>query len=355
MWRWFSLFLVLALLSACGPKPTASPAPVTTQVVTEAPTQMATEAPTPGPTETPTEVATVAPIPAALTKVRIGTQPWIGYGPWWIANEKGFFAKYGLEAELIDFVEDKEVNAAFASGQMDAANLATHTALKLYAAGLDLRIVLLEDASYQADAILAPKSITQISDLKGKKVAYEEGTTSDLLLNYALSQNGMSLKDIESVFMPAADAGAALIAGKVDIAVTYEPYISEALAQNPDLHLLYTAAERPGLISDVLAVRANLDPQVVKALLQVWEEALNFYNQNPEEGKAIIARNVGSTPEELKTAFDGVRFYSLEENRAELTSGFLTVMGDVALTAQAIGLLESIPDLQKIVDISAYP
>jgi ABC-type nitrate/sulfonate/bicarbonate transport systems, periplasmic components len=145
MWRWFTLFVVVALLSACGPKPTASPAPAPTQAVTQAPAQVTTEA--------PTQAATEAPTAAALKKVRIGTQPWIGYGPWWIAQEKGIFAKYGLEAELVDFVEDKEVNAAFASGQMDAANLATHTAIKLYAAGLDVRIVLLEDASYQADAI----------------------------------------------------------------------------------------------------------------------------------------------------------------------------------------------------------
>lgn len=338
MRKWFPILLVLVLLVACGPKPTATPSPA--PAVTQAPTQAATEAPTALP---------------ALTKVRIGTQPWIGYGPWWIAQEKGFFAKYGLEAELVDFVEDKEVNAAFASGEMDAANLATHTALKLYAAGLDLRIVLIEDASYQADAILAPKSITSIADLKGKKIAYEEGTTSDLLLNYALQQNGLTLSDVEPVFMPAADAGAALIAGKVDVAVTYEPYISEALAQNSDLHLLYTAAERPGLISDVLAVRADLDPKIVTALLQVWQEALNYYNSNPEDGQAIIARNVGSTPEELKTAFDGVRFYDLAENRAELGSGFLVVIGDVAKIAQTIGLLESIPDVQKIIDTSAYP
>ncbi|MEJ5241234.1 MAG: ABC transporter substrate-binding protein [Anaerolineales bacterium] len=344
MKRWFPALLILVLLVACAPRPTATPSPA--PAVTEAPTQPA------APTQAATEAPTAAP---ALTKVRIGTQPWIGYGPWWIAQEKGFFAKYGLEAELVNFVEDKEVNAAFASGEMDAANLATHTALKLYAAGLDLRIVLVEDASYQADAILAPKSITSIADLKGKKIAYEEGTTSDLLLNYTLQQNGMTLSDIEPVFMPAADAGAALIAGKVDVAVTYEPYISEALAQNPDLHLLYTAAERPGLISDVLAVRANLDPKIVTALLQVWQEALNYYNSNPQEGQAIIARNVGSTPEELKTAFDGVRFYDLAENRAELRSGFLVVIGDVAKVAQSIGLLESIPDIQKIIDTSAYP
>ncbi len=91
----------------------------------------------------------------ALTPVRIGTQPWIGYGPWWIAQDQGMFEKHGLQAELIDFVQDTEVNAAFAAGEMDAANLATHTAIKLFANGVDLRVVLLEDASYEADAIIA--------------------------------------------------------------------------------------------------------------------------------------------------------------------------------------------------------
>lgn len=53
--------------------------------------------------------------------MRIGAQPWIGYGPWWIAQEQGIFAKYGIDAELIDFVTDTEVNAAFASANMGVA------------------------------------------------------------------------------------------------------------------------------------------------------------------------------------------------------------------------------------------
>ncbi len=292
--------------------------------------------------------------PETPTVVRIGTQPWIGYGPWWIAKEKGIFEKHGLEVELVDFVEDKEVNAAFASGEMDAANLATHTALKLYASGLDLRIVLLEDDSYEADAILAPSAITSVADLKGKKVAYEEGTTSDLLLNYALSQNNLTLSDIEPIFMPASDAGAALIAGQVDVAVTYEPYISAALTENQDLRLLYSAAERPGLISDVLAIRANLDTAITEKLLKVWDEALAFYTANPDEAKAIIAKAVGSVPEELVTAFDGIKFYNLTENKTALKGEFLAILQDVGQVSMAIGLLEKIPDLNAVVDTSAY-
>ncbi|MFO3796281.1 MAG: ABC transporter substrate-binding protein, partial [Anaerolineales bacterium] len=209
--------------------------------------------------------------------------------------------------------------------------------------------------SYQADAILAPKSISSMKDLVGKTVAYEEGSTSDLLLNYGLAHHGLSLADIQPVPMPAADAGSALIAGQVQVAVTYEPYISAALAENPDLTLLYTAAERPGLISDVLIVSskfARQNPNAVRALLKVWDEAMAFYKSNPEEAKAIIARAVGSSPEELKTAFDGVRFYDLSENRAELGGEFLSVMQDVAEVSKSLGLIEQIPDLKAIVDTS---
>ncbi len=309
-----------------------------------------------------TACATLPPPPTAqpatqpeLTQVRIGTQPWIGYGPWWIAQEQGLFEKHGLQVELVDFVEDKEVNAALASGEMEAANLATHTAVKLYAAGLDIQIVLLEDASYEADAILAGADIKSIKDLAGRTVAYEEGATSDLLLNYALSQNDMTLSDITPINMPASDAGSALIAGRVDAAVTYEPYISAALAGNTDIHVIYTAAERPGLISDVLAVRTDFlkaQPDAVRALLQVWDEALAFYRSNPSEGQAIIARNVGSSPEELVTAFEGVRFYDLAENREQLRGEFLKTIQDVTEVSIAIGLLDEAPDLNTLIDAS---
>jgi NitT/TauT family transport system substrate-binding protein len=287
--------------------------------------------------------------------IRIGTQPWIGYGPWWIAQEKGLFTKYGLNVELVNFEEDKEVNAAFASGDMEAANLATHTALKLFSAGVDLRLVLLEDESTSADAIMATKDITSIADLKGKSVAYEEGSTSDLLLNYALGQSGMTLADITPVPMPASDAGTALLTGKVTAAVTYEPYISEVAGQSDSIAVLYKAGERPGLISDVLVVNtkwAKENPETVSTLLKIWDEALAYYDSNPADAQAIIAKGVGSKPEDLTTAFNGVKFFTAAENKEALSGSFLTTIQDVASVSKTIGLFDTSPDLSKLIDAS---
>ena len=104
-------------------------------------------------------------------------------------------------------------------------------------------------------------------------MAYEAGSTSDLLVNYALKENNMSIKDVKPVQMAASDAGLALIAGRVDVAVTYEPYISSALSQGNGFHVLYTAAQRPGLISDIAVAEKKFiqdNPDAIKALILAW-------------------------------------------------------------------------------------
>ena len=167
----------------------------------------------------------------------------------------------------------------------------------------------------------------------------------------------MTLEDIEPIPMPAADAGSAIIAKQVDAAVTYEPYITEALKKDADLTLLYTAAERPGLISDVLALRADFiekNPEVVQSLFKIWDEAVQYYNTNTEDAQAIIAENVGSDPADLVTAFEGVQFFTYEENKAMMQGDYQMTLEDVAEVSINIGLFNETPDLVKLVDTSLW-
>jgi NitT/TauT family transport system substrate-binding protein len=286
---------------------------------------------------------------------KLGVEPWLGYGQWQIAQAKGLFKQQGLtDVQIVNFTEDKDIDAALASGQLDAASIATHTAMGMVAAGLPIKIVLVLDVSMKADAILVGKDVASIKDLKGKQVAYEEGTTSDILLKYALGQNGMTAADIKPVPMPAADAGSALLAGRVPVAVTYEPYLTTALNQNKDVKLLVTAGEDPGLISDVLVVRDDVikkRPGQVLAVVKAWEAALQDYKKDTPGGRAIISKAVGSTVDELNTAFDGVRYYSLADNKAELTSQFTTkTFADVEAAAKKANLLQADVTPQQMID-----
>jgi NitT/TauT family transport system substrate-binding protein len=302
-------------------------------------------------------VAPAQDIPAAPESgpVKMGIEPWLGYGQWHIAAKKDYFKQVGLESvEIINFNTDADINAALAAGQLQCGNIATHTAMNFIAAGLPLKIVALLDVSKTADAMVSDGSVTDIKGLKGKQVAYEEGTTSDILLNYALSQNGMTIADIQKVPMPASDAGSALIAGKVPVAVTYEPYLTLAMQQNPKVKMIYSAGENPGLISDVFVVREEFlkeKPGQIVALLKAWDLALADYRKDTAGGRAIIAQAVGAKPEELATAFEGVVYYSLAENKTELGGNFSSkVIPEVPAAARTAGILQKDVDLTTAID-----
>jgi NitT/TauT family transport system substrate-binding protein len=294
-----------------------------------------------------------------LTEVNIGTQPWIGYGPFWIADEQGFDEDHGVDIKLTQFSTDQDLESGFASGRFQAANNANNTLIRLADLGLDYKIVLMEDVSLEADAVLScDPNIRSIGDLEGAEgvsVAFEEFSVSDVLFRYALSQEGISFDQIDYSPIPAADAGTAAVAGRVDVATTYEPYLQAAIQEGEDCEVIYTAAERPGLISDALAVNtqfAEENPEAVAGVLQAWDDAVDFYNENTEEAQAIIAENVGEKPEDLEASFEGVELYDLEQSQEYLENEYTGLWDEIRGIMVEQGQIESEPNVEDYLDTS---
>jgi NitT/TauT family transport system substrate-binding protein len=294
-----------------------------------------------------------------LTEVNIGTQPWIGYGPFWIADEQGFDEDHGVDIKLTQFSTDQDLESGFASGRFQAANNANNTLIRLADLGLDYKIVLMEDVSLEADAVVScDPNIRSISDLEGQEgtsVAFEEFSVSDVLFRYAIGQEGISFDQFDYSPIPAADAGTAAVAGRVDVATTYEPYLQAAVQEGEDCEVIYTAAERPGLISDALAVNtqfAEENPEAVQGVLLAWDDAVDFYNENTEEAQAIIAENVGEKPEDLRASFEGVELYDLEQSQDYLQNEYPTLWEDVGSILVEQGQIETEPNVEDYLDTS---
>jgi NitT/TauT family transport system substrate-binding protein len=330
--------------------PSAAPSTAPSVAASQAPSAAASASAAPS-SAAPSMAA--IPSPEAGT-FKMGTEPWLGYGPWWIAKEKDFFGKEGVTTTVTNFDADDQINAALVSGQIDGANIATHTALRLISSGTPITIVLLLDQSNSADAMIAGPGVTSVADLKGKKVAYEEGTTSDILLRYALSQNAMTIADVTKVPTPANNVGNVLIAKKVDAGVTYEPYLTSTTTADPTIKVIYKAEALPGLIGDVFVVRNDYlasHPGQVYAELRAWGDAVAYYNANTTDGQAIIEKAVGADAGSLKTAFDGVTLYDLKGAKDLMTGGAygktLTMVKQIATDA---GIITSPVDETKVVD-----
>ena len=353
--------LAVAVAACSGGTASAAPSTPASSAPSAAPSVAASTAPSAAASTAPSTAASVAPSTAAIPSPEagtfaMGTEPWLGYGPWWVAKDKDFFGKEGVTTTLTNFDTDDQINAALVSGKIDGANIATHTALRLISSGTPITVVLLLDQSNSADAMIAGPGVATVADLKGKKVAYEEGTTSDILLRYALSQNAMTINDITKVPTPAANVGNVLIAKKVDAGVTYEPYLTSTTTADPTIKVIYKAEALPGLIGDVFVVRNDYlaaHPGQIYGLLRAWGDSVDYYTANTADGQAIIEKAIGADAGSLKTAFDGVTLYDLKSAKGLMTGGaYGKTLAMVKQIATDAGIITSPVDETKVVDSS---
>ena len=252
--------------------------------------------------------------------IKLGMSTWLGYAPLYLAKEKGLFQKRGIEVEVVVIESPSDRRAAFAADRIQgmATTVDTHVMTAAAENPIPLKQVLALDDSHGGDGMVAKKEIKTIKDLKGKTVAAQLGAgASYFWLNYILSQNGMKLADLKTVDMKAGDAGAAFVAGKVDAAVTWEPWLSKA-KDTPFGHVLLSSDQTPGIIVDSLAFKPDFlkkRGEDVKKIVAAWNEAVQFAAEKPAEADPIMAKFTGQKPEEFTKEKTGVRFYGQKENK----------------------------------------
>jgi NitT/TauT family transport system substrate-binding protein len=252
--------------------------------------------------------------------------PWIGYGPLYIARDKGYFKDEGVQIEFVSLKYEAGAGfAAMATKQIDGAPGTLDETPLYWKADTPFAAVLAFDDSSGGDGILVKKNVNvhSIKELKGKTIAMQKNTPSDFLLNYLLQQNGMSEADVKLNIMSPEDAATAVVASKVEVAVTFNPYLSKAM-QDPTIKLLITSKETPGLIADVLIFRKDVlmtKPEAVKRLIRAWNKGVAYQKANPDDAAVIMAKALGyEKPEDVKVDLGGVTLYGKERN-AQFFSG----------------------------------
>jgi sulfonate transport system substrate-binding protein len=80
------------------------------------------------------------------------------------------------------------------------------------------------------EAIIVPKGspIKTVADLKGKRVAYNKGSNVQYFLVKLLQKNGLQYSDVQSIFLPPADARAAFEKGAIDAWIIWDPFLAAA-------------------------------------------------------------------------------------------------------------------------------
>ena len=266
-------------------------------------------------------------------KITIGTAIWPGYLPLYVAQEKGYFKEAGLDVDVKLGVGLTELSQDYVAGKMQGRANLTLDAVKERSGGFDHKVILAIDYSNGSDAVLARQDIHSVVDFKGKRVGYEIGTLEEFFLTWALNENNMQLSDVVSVPANPEEAAKMLKEGKVDVAVTYEPFVSKFVSSG-EFHVVYSSKDAPGLITDILTFRTDFieaHPETVQAIVGAYFKALNFWKEHPVEANTIVAKKFNDTPESLAEQLQGVTLLDERDNADAFTfsAGLRSLYGNL--------------------------
>lgn len=213
-----------------------------------------------------------------LTPVTVGYVPVLINGPIMLAADKGYFAEYGLDVTLEPLPGGSDMVVLTANGDFDiGAGGAGPAYFNAVARGIDLTIIgpAHQEKIPPATPLVVSKKrfdsgeITEVADLRGKKVAVNARGATEYWLDTALRSGGLTIDDVDLQTLPFSDVAAALDSGALDGAMLGEP--------------LATRAEQEGLI-----VRLEADSPVDFQPTFVWVNP-SFASDSPELATGFMA------------------------------------------------------------------
>ena len=147
-------------------------------------------------------------------------------GFFYMALEKGFFKKRGLDVEYIDLRGDKDVIRALLAGEMDSAEPQPGASLNAMDRGADLRFIGSSMPGFPY-ALYVKKDITSWDQLKDKTFGVSSpGSVPDIMAREMMLRKGVDPKNIKIVAAGGSAARIqALVGGKIDATASSTEFI----------------------------------------------------------------------------------------------------------------------------------
>lgn len=261
----------------------------------------------------------------AEVPLKIGYSDWPGWVAWQVAIDKGWFKEAGVPVDFEWFDYSASMDA-YTAGKIDADLMTNGDTLVTGAGGGKSVMIMLTDYSNGNDMIVAKPGIHSLKELKGKKVSVEVGLVEHLLLLNGLKKAGMKESDVTLVNAKTNEMPQVLASGQVAAIGAWQPISGQAMKALPGSRPVYTSAQAPGLIYDVLAVNpASAEQRRADWLkvLKIWDRVVKYINDPKTQPDAvrIMAARVGISPEAYLPLLKGTKLLDLAAGRKIFVKG----------------------------------
>ena len=247
----------------------------------------------------------------AQMKGRLGYMKIVDCASLFMAMEKGFYKKEGLELEVVPMVGGAAIAPAVAAGDLQVGWSNIISIYQAHVEGFDFKFITGGATNVKgtndthAIQVLKDSPIRTARDLEGKTVA--SNTLNNIVHLMAMAwidKMGGDSRKVKFVEIPFPKMEAALVAGKVDAISAHEPFVTIPTGRGVTRVLAYNWGEvvPKFLIASWFAsdkwIQRNKD--VARAFIRATTQGIEAINADMEGARALMTKWTGLSPELVK-------------------------------------------------------
>ncbi len=308
--------------------------------------------------------------------INLSLDEWIGWKSILDANgglstkEGSIYDKLGIKLNISIINDAAQSSNALIGGKLDAAgytiNRTAFLSNKFKNAGIDVVMPFITNFSNGGDGIIAKSNINSVNDLLNAKIGVPQFSEAHSLVVWFVNQSNLTEADkrkiIDSLifFETPDEAAKAFFAGEIDVAATWEPYLTQAKNMS-DAHILFSTASSSSLIMDGIVFNrsfAEKNPEIITKFIDGALQAAALYTSDMTTIKTVMPMFSTAQTSDIQENCKAAKLTTYGDNLKLFNGTAKTIYTDMCGVWQSIGeevnadLVNTLYDSKYIIALS---
>lgn len=281
--------------------------------------------------------------------INLSLDEWIGWKSIIDAENAGIFDELGVDVNISVINDATQSSNALIKGDLDATgytiNRTAFLSNKFTEAGIDIVMPLITNYSNGGDGIIAKSNITTVDDLVDAKIGVPEFSEAQTLVVWFVNNSDLTQEEKDTIidnlilFATPDEAAKAFFAGEIDVAATWEPYLTQAQNMS-DCHVLFSTASSSNLVMDGIVFRKDFveaHPDVVAKFIQGTLMAADMYDTEFDSIRKVMPMFSTASDEDIVANCVSAKLTTWKDNVDLLNGTAKTIYTDMCEVWASIG------------------
>lgn len=279
--------------------------------------------------------------PASVGRVTIAVPMQISSAVMLVANDQRLLQQAGVEVISQPFALGKDALKSVTDGHADLALVADTPLMFALQNGADISVLAGVSQGRRLLAVVARKDrgIRRLEDLRGKSVGLSLGTNLPYFLDAMLQVRGIPSETVRLVDLTTSEVVDALVAGNIDAATLYQPFLATVLEKMGDQLEVFYGEDIYSFRNFLVGKTSYIDshPREVQRILKGLIAASRAIEADLVSARKVVASAIDIRAEVLAPVFNA------EDYAVTLDQAMLLTLDDQTRWAMKRGLIKPGP------------